>query len=75
MPSKWIGRIHEAQVRTRWSPRERSHSYDPEDKSGNAGRREYDMLSHVEFWMEPTKDEWPSSVQQVRLPSVSTGAR
>jgi len=63
MPSKWIGRIHKGQVGKRWSSREKAHRYDLEDKSYNAGRP------------EPTKEEWPSSVQRVRLPSVSTEAR
>ena len=75
MPSKWIGCINRGQVGKRWSPRGEAHMYDPEDKSCNAGRQEYDMLSRVEFSTEPTSEEWPCSVQQVRLPSVSTGAR
>jgi len=75
MPSKWIWCIHKGQVGKRWSPREEAHRYDPEDKSCNAGRPEYDMQSRVEFSTEPTKEEWPSSVQRVRLPSMSTGAR
>jgi len=75
MPRKWIGCIHKGQDRKRWSPRKEAHRYDPEDKSCNAGRPEYDMQSGVEFSTEPTNAEWPSSVQRVRLPSVSTGAR
>jgi len=75
MPSKWIECIHRGQVGKRWSPREEAHRYDPEDKLCNAGRPEYDMQSHVECSTEPTNEEWPSSVQLVRLPSVSTGAR
>jgi len=75
MPSKWSGCIHRGQVGKRWSPREEAHRYDPENKSCNAGRREYDMQSQVEFSMEPTNKEWPSLVQRVRLPSMSTGAR
>jgi len=75
MLSKWIGCIHKGQVGKRWSSREKTHRYDPEDKSCNAGRPEYNMLSHVEFSTEPTKEDWPSSVQRVRLPSKSTGAR
>jgi len=75
MPSKWIGCIHKGQVGKRWSPREEAHRYDPEDKSCNAERPEYDMQTGVEFSTEPTNEEWPSSVQRVRLPLVSTGAR
>jgi len=75
MPSKWIGCIHKGQVGKRWSPREEAHRYDPEDKSSNAGRPEYVMPSRVEFSTKPTNEEWPSSVQRVRLPSVSTRAR
>jgi len=75
MPSKWIGCIHKGQVGKRWSPREEAHRYDPEDKSCNAGRPESDMQSRVEFSTEPTNEEWPSAVQRVRLPTVSTGAR
>jgi len=74
MPSKWIGCIHRGQVGKRCSPREKAYRYNPEDKSCNAGRPEYDMQSRVEFSTEPTNDEWPSSVQRVRLSSVSTGA-
>jgi len=75
MPSKWIGCIHRGQVGKRWSPRVNAYRYDPEDKSCNAGRQEYEMQSHTEFSTEPTKEEWPSSVQRVRLPSTSTRAR
>jgi len=75
MPSKWIGCIHRGQVGKRWSPREEAHRYDPVDKSCNARRPAYDMQSHVEFSMEPTNEEWPSSVQRVRLPPITTGAR
>jgi len=75
MPSKWIGCILRGQVGRRWSPREEAHRYDPEDKSCNAGRREYDMQSQVEFSTEPTNEGWPSLVQRVRLHSMSTGAR
>jgi len=75
MPSKWIGCIHSGQVGKRWSPREEADRYDHEDKSCNAGRPEYDMPSHVEFSTQPTSKEWPSSIQRVRLPSMSTGAR
>ena len=74
MPSKWIWCIHRGQVRKRWSPRDNAYRYDPEDKSCNAGRQEYEMQSHTEVSTEPTKEEWPSSVQQVRLPSKSTRA-
>jgi len=75
MPSKWIGCIHKGQVGKRWSPREKAYRYDPEDKSCNAGRPEYNMQLQVEFSTEPTKEDWPSSVQRVRLPSTSTRAR
>jgi len=75
MPSKWIGCIHRGQVGKRWSPRGKAYSYDPEDKSCNDRRPEYDMQSRVEFSTEATNEEWPSAVQPVRLPSVSTGAR
>jgi len=75
MPSKWIGGIYKGQAGTRWSPREKAHRYNPEDKSCNAGRPEYDMPLHIEFSTEPTKEDWPSSVLRVRLPLVSTGAR
>jgi len=73
MPSKWIGCIHRGQVGKRWSPRAEAPRYDPEHKSCNAGRPESDMQSPVEFLTEPTNEEWPSSVQRVRLPSMSTG--
>ena len=49
MPSKWIGCIHKGQVGKRWSPREEAHRYDPEHKSCNARRPEYDMQSRVEI--------------------------
>jgi len=75
MPSKWIGCIHKGQVGKRWSPREKAYRYDPEDKSFNAGRPEYNMQLQVEFSTEPTREDWPSSVQPVRLPSTSTRAR
>jgi len=75
MPSKWIGCIHREQVGKRWSLREKAYRYDPEDKSGNAGRSEYNMQLQVEFSTEPTKEDWPSPVQRVRLPSTSTRAR
>ena len=75
MPSKWIGCIHRGLVGKRWSPRENAYRYDPEDKSCNAGRPEYNMQLRVEFSTEPTKEDWPSSVQLVRLPSVSTRVR
>jgi len=48
---------------------------DPEDKSGNARRQEYEMQSHTEFSTELTKEAWPSFVQRVRLPPTSTRAR
>jgi len=75
MPSNWIGCIHRGQVGKRWSPRENANGYDPEDKSCNARRPEYDMQLQVEFSTKPTKEDWPSSVQRVRLPSVSRTAR
>jgi len=75
MPSKSIGCIHRGQVCKRWSLREKAHRYNPENKSCNAGRPEYNMQLHVEFSTEPTKEESPSSVQRVRLPSLSTGAK
>jgi len=75
MPSTWIGCIHRGQVGKRWSPREKAYRYDPEDKSYNAGRQEYNMQLQVEFSTEPTKGDWPSSVQRVKLPSVSTRVR
>jgi len=75
MPSNWIGCIHKGQAGTRWSPREKTHRYDPKEESCNARRLEYDMRLHDEFSTEPTKEDWPSSVQRVRLPSVSPRAR
>ena len=75
MPSKWIGCIRRGQVGKSWSPKEKAYRYDPEDKSCNAGRAEYDMQLHAEFWTEPSKEDWPSSVQRVNLPSTSTRAR
>jgi len=75
MPGKWIGCIHRGQVGKRWSPREKAYRYDPEDTWYNARRPEYNMQLQVEFSTEPTKEDWPSSVQRVRLPSVSTRAR
>jgi len=73
IPSKWIGGIHKGQVGKRWSPMENAHRYDPEDKSCNAGRPEYNMLLHVEFSREPTKEDWPSSDPRVGLPWGSMG--
>jgi len=75
MPGKWIGCIHKGQVGKSWNPREKAHRYDPEDKSCNTGSSEYNMRVPVEFSTESTKQDWPSSVQHVRLPSVSTRAR
>jgi len=75
MPSKWIRCIHRGQVGKRGSRRENAYRYDPEDKSCNAGRPEYNMQLQVEFSTEPTKEDWPFSVQRVRLPSTSTRAR
>jgi len=72
MPSKWIGCIQRGQVGKRWSLREKAYRYDPEDKWCNAGRPEYDMKLHDELLTEPTKEDWPSSVQRVRLPWTST---
>jgi len=63
MPSKWIGCIHKGQVGKRWSPRAKAHRHDPEDKSCNARRPEYNMPLHVEFLTEPSKEDWPPSVQ------------
>jgi len=57
MPSKWIGCIHRGQVGKGWSLREKAYRYDPEYKSCNAGRPEYNMQLHVEFSTEPTKEE------------------
>jgi len=71
MPSEWIGCIHKPPVGKRWSPREKTYRYDPEDKSCNAGRPEYNKQFHVKSSTEPTKDVWPSSVQQVRIPLES----
>ena len=42
------------------------------DKSSNTGERERSMRSHSRFSMEPTKEEGPSSVQQISSPIVST---
>jgi len=75
MPSKWMGCIHKGQVGIRCSPSEKAHRYDPDDKLRNAGRPEYNICLPAEFLTEPTKDDWPSSVQRVRLPSASMGAR
>jgi len=75
MPSRWIGCIRKGQVGTRWSLREKTNRQDPEDKSCNAGISEYDLWLQAKFLTERTKEDWPSSVQRVRLPSVSTGAR
>jgi len=75
MPSKWIGCIHREQVGKRWSQREKTYRYDPEDKSCNTGRPEFNMQLQVLFWTEPTKKDWPSSVRQVRLSSTNTRAR
>jgi len=74
MPSKWFGCIHRGHVGKRWSPRGKTHWHDAEHKSCNAERPEYDMWSHVEFSTETTKEDWPSSVQRVRLPLVNTRA-
>jgi len=63
MSSKWIGCIHKGQVGTRRSLRGKAYRYDPEDKSCNAGRPEYDMWVHSEFSTEPTREDWPFSVQ------------
>jgi len=75
MPSRWIGCIHKGQVAKRWSLREKTDRYDDEDKSCNPGRQEYHIRFHVEFLTEPAKEEWPSSVARVRVPTGSTGAR
>ena len=75
IPTKWIGCIHKGQVGKRWSPREQTYRYDAEDKSCNAGRPEYSMELLVEISTEPTKEDWPSSVQRGRLPSTSTRTR
>jgi len=75
MPSKWIRCIHKGQVGRRWSLREKTHRLIPEGKSCNAGKLQYDMGLHAEFSTGPTKEHWPSSVQRVRLPLLSTGAR
>jgi len=75
MLSKWIGCIHKGQVGTRWSPRAKPYMSDPEDKSGNAEKPEDDMWSHVKFSTEPIRGDWPASVQRVRLPLATTGAR
>ena len=75
MPSKWIGSIRKGQVGKRWSAREKAYRYEPEDKSCNAGRPEYNMQLQVAFSTEPTKEDWPSSVQRVRLPSTSMSGR
>jgi len=75
MPSKWIGCIHRGQVGKRCSPREKAYRYDPEDKSCNARRPENNMQLRVEFSTELTKEDWPSSVRRVRLPSMNTRAR
>jgi len=75
MPSKWIGCIHRGQFGKRWSPRENAYRDDPDDKSCKAGRPEYEMQLYTEFWTEPTKEEWPSSVPRVIQPSTSTRAR
>jgi len=74
MPSNWIGCIHRAHVGKGLSSREKTHWYDPEDKSCNAGRPEYDMRLDVKFSTEPNKEDGPSSVQRVRPPSVTTRA-
>ena len=57
MPSKLIGCIHKGQVGKRWSQGEKTYMYDPENKSCNAGRPEYDMRLHGEFSTEPTKED------------------
>jgi len=57
MPSKWIRCIHKGQVGKTWSLREKTHRYDPEDKSYNARRPECNMWLHVEFSREPTKED------------------
>jgi len=75
MPSKWIWCHHGGQVGKRWSQKEKSCRYDPEDKSCNAERPEYDMQLHAKSLKEPTKEDWPSSVQRVKLFSTSTRAR
>jgi len=75
MPSKWIGGIHKGQVGKRWSQREKTYRYNPEDKSCNSGRAEYDIRMDAEFATAPTKQDWPSSFSLVSLPSVSTRAR
>ena len=62
MSSKWIGCIHGGQVGQRWSLREKAYTFDPEGKSCNAGRPEYNMQWRVEFSTEPTNEEWPSPV-------------
>ena len=75
MPSKWIRCIHGGQVGKRWSAREKAYRYDPEDKSCNARRQEYNRQLQVAFATEPTKEDWLSSVPRVRLPSTNTRGR
>ena len=75
MPSKWIGCIQRGRVGKRRSPREKTDRYNPENRSCNAGRREYNMQLQVEFLTEPTKEDWQSSVRRVRLPSTNPRAR
>jgi len=71
--SKLIGCIHKGQVGKRWSPREKAHRYGPEGKSCNALRSHNDMRLQAEFLPEPTKEDWPFSVQCVRAPLRTTG--
>jgi len=75
MPGKWIGCIHRGQVGKRCSPREKAYRYDHKDKSCNGGRPEYNTRLKVEFSTELTKEDSPSSVRRVRLPSTNTRAR
>ena len=75
MSSTWIGCNHRGQVGKTWSPRENAYRYDPEDKSCNAGRPEYNLQLRVEFATEPTKEDLPSCVQRVRLLLTNTRAR
>jgi len=61
IPGNWSGWLQKGRVGKGWSLRDKTHMYDPEHKSCNAGRQEYNMRSQVEFSTEPTKEEWLSS--------------
>jgi len=63
MLSEWIGRIHKGQVGKSWSPREKAHKYDSENKLCNAVNQNPTCGCMSKFSTEPTTEDWSSSIQ------------